>query len=351
MKRLNNEMLSFVRQSLGLRKSASVRSSPLAKGGSNRTFHRITYEHGSAVFMVYDLAREENGYYAAIARFLLTVSVPVPGIIAHDPERGLILMEDLGDRDLWSYREEPWTKRSAFYRETLAAIHRLHAFSVRDFPAAEVPLMEAFSRDLYKWEHEYFFDNFVHAVCGINLDGTEKRELEAELEKLAAGLLDMPASLVHRDLQSQNVMICNGRPVFVDFQGMRFGNPLYDLGSLLYDPYASLTEDERVELLRYYYELSAEDFENNETGRAGVVNHLSAWSAFREGFRNAAAQRLMQALGAYGFLGLERGLRAFLTHIPAGIANLVDSASRSQRLPLLKTLAIRCQQSLTLKIS
>ncbi|HUH66112.1 MAG TPA: phosphotransferase [Syntrophales bacterium] len=355
MKRLNNEMLSFLLKSLGIRKSAKVRSTPIARGGSNRSFHRIAHEFGTSIFMVYDIAREENRYYAAIADFLRSIGVPVPGIIVHDPEKGFILMDDLGDRDLWSYREEPWTERGLYYRKTLSAIHRLHAFPVQDFPIDTVPLMEAFGPNLYKWERDYFFDNSVDAVCGITISEAERTDLEAELEGLAGRLLDMPVTLVHRDLQSQNVMVYNDRAAFVDFQGMRFGNPLYDLGSLLYDPYVSFAEDQRVELLRYYHELSTdrEDaVQNGKWGGAGDVNYLPTdWRTFEEGFRDAASQRLMQALGAYGFLGLKKGLSGFLAHIPAGIANLIDSASRSQHLPLLKKLAINCQRSLARRIS
>ena len=78
--------------------------------------------------------RKENNYYAAIADFLLTIHVPVPRILAHDHLRGFIVMEDLGDRDLWSYRDESWIRRSAYYRATLSIAYRLHTFPVEDFP-------------------------------------------------------------------------------------------------------------------------------------------------------------------------------------------------------------------------
>ena len=218
--------------------------------------------------------------------------------------------------------------------------------------------MEGFSPDLYRWERDYFLENFVHAVCGIKLNPSDARDLEDELKSLSARLEDVKPSLVHRDLQSQNVMICKDQPVFIDFQGMRFGNLFYDLGSLLYDPYVSLTEDERMELLFYYYQLPACDgtdtLQNDISSGDKVikVSHVKAdilrtdWTEFQDKFRDASAQRLMQALGAYGFLGLKSGLSEFLAHIPRGIANLVDSASRAKRLPLLKNLAMKCQQSL-----
>ena len=355
----DDEKLQFVREALGLRRSDALTIMPLAKRGSSRSFHRIRYENqGSIVFMCYDHVREENNYYAAIADFLLNIHVPVPRILAHDHLRGFILMEDLGDRDLWSYRDESWIRRSAYYRATLSIAYRLHTFPVEDFPLDKVPLMEGFNLDLYLWERDYFLENFVHAVCGIKLNPRDARDLEDELKSLSGRLEDAKPSLVHRDLQSQNVMICKDQPVFIDFQGMRFGNLFYDLGSLLYDPYVSLTEDERMELLFYYYRLPAYDgtdtLQNDKSSGDKVikVSQVKAdilqtdWTVFQERFRDASAQRLMQALGAYGFLGRKSGLSEFLPHIPSGIVNLVDSAARAKRLPLLKNLALKCQQSL-----
>src|SRR5208282_5405475 len=109
------------------------------------------------------------------------------------------------------------------------------------------------------------------------------------------------ASLVHRDLQSQNVMIRDEKPFLIDFQGMRFGSLFYDLGSLLCDPYVHFSEIERDELLLFYY---------------GLSKRQQEWAEFRHGFWEASAQRLMQALGAYGFLGVNRGLAAYLEHVP-----------------------------------
>jgi aminoglycoside/choline kinase family phosphotransferase len=139
---------------------------------------------------------------------------------------------------------------------------------------------------------------------------------------------------------------------------MRFGNLFYDLGSLLYDPYVLLTENERMGLLLYYYQLPAHggvDASQNDISSGKKVSKVSQvktdiqrtdWAGFQDKFRDASAQRLMQALGAYGFLGLKSGLAEFLAHIPRGVANLVDSATRAKRLPLLKNLALRCQRSL-----
>ena len=305
------EMIRFARQALGLSASVNIELHPLEGRGSDRIFFRAKWNRGdSAILIHYDPKRLENTYYADIALFLRNIQVPVPRLILHNPAASLIIMEDLGDKDLWSFNETPWETRQILYRKTLVIIHRLHSFPENDFPSPRVKLMENFSPDLYRWERNYFKENFVRNVCGIELNHFFEGKLEAELSSLAERLLAAKRCLVHRDLQSQNVMIRDREPFLIDFQGMRFGNPFYDLGSLLCDPYVNLTKSQQEQLLSFYYSLSKSDLD---------------WTAFEINFWEASAQRLMQALGAYGFLGLKKGLKAFLEHTPAGLHHLLDS--------------------------
>ena len=196
--------------------------------------------------------------------------------------------------------------------------------------------MESFGPDLYRWERDYFREHFVRNVCGIELEPSLERELESELSALGERLSGSVRCLVHRDLQSQNVMIRDGEPFLIDFQGMRFGCPFYDLGSLLCDPYVDFSDREREELLSFYYGLSEGNLDP---------------ASFRNYFWEASAQRLMQALGAYGFLALKKGLRAFLEHIPAGLHNLRNAAAQVASLPHLQELSLACQQVMDQKKS
>jgi N-acetylmuramate 1-kinase len=125
-------------------------------------------------------------------------------------------------------------------------------------------------------------------------------------------------------------LIKDGHPVLIDFQGMRTGNFFYDLASLLCDPYVDFTTTEQSELLHFYHQL----------GRGEYI-----WDEFMENFRDAAAQRLMQALGAYGFLGLTKKKPAFLQYIEPGLKNLIDATAGSPHLSVLHELAIRCQNT------
>ena len=328
--RMKSEYQPFVREVLGLPEAADVRLTLVFQGGSDRVFYRVQTAGGtSAVLMHYSPERQENNYYAAIAGFLRKIGVTAPAVIRHHPGKHFILMEDLGEADLWSFRNEPWDQRRALYRDTLALADRLHSFALGDFPSETVPLMEEFAPALYRWERDYFRENFVEGICRIKLDSEEADKLGKELASLARRVHDGARALVHRDLQSRNVIICRGVPVLIDFQGMRLGSPFYDLGSLLYDPYVFFTAEERLELLSYYYVLS---------------NRALDWKGFRKAFHEASVQRLMQAIGAYGFLGMKRGLPDFLEHIPRGLENLIDAAGRVRSLSRLRELAIKCNE-------
>jgi N-acetylmuramate 1-kinase len=324
-----NDMILFAREALGLSEFVSIELSPLQGRGSDRAYFRVVWNGGgSAILVHYEPNRIENTYYADIGAFLRDIDVPSPRMIRHDPAQCLMIMEDLGDRDLWSFRKAPWETRQTLYRKTLAIVHRLHSFPKEDFPIKRVRLMEGFGPDLYRWERDYFRAHFVRGVVGIELEPVLDAGLEAELAALAERLAGTRLCLVHRDLQSQNVMIRHGEPFLIDFQGMRFGSVFYDLASLLGDPYVDFSDEERDELLSFYYTLSKRDLD---------------WATFQMYFREASVQRLMQALGAYGFLGLKKGLKAFLDHIPSGLRNCQQAAAHVPSLPLLRELLHACR--------
>ena len=328
--RSREHMIAFAREALGIPEPVSIELSPLEGTGSDRTFFRLRWNRrDSAILVHYDPKRIENTCYADIAAFLREIEIPAPRLIRHDPAGCLIVMEDLGDTDLWSFRETLWETRRVLYQKTLTIVHRLHSFPKNDFPSGRVRLMEGFGPHLYRWERDYFRDHFVRDVSGIKLGPSFERELEAELSALAERLAGTVRCLVHRDLQSHNVMIREREPFFIDFQGMRFGSPFYDLGSLLCDPYVNFSGSELDELLSFYY---------------GLSNWDRNWATFQNAFWEASAQRLMQAVGAYGFLALKKGVKAFIEHIPAGLRHLQLAATQAASLPRLCELSVECQR-------
>lgn len=306
-----NNVVQFTRQRLPDFSETVFEVRPIERGGSDRKFYRMTAPEGASLIVVkYTQQARENLRYVELAQFLAECGVRVPRILFHDPEEQLIWMQDLGERDLWSYRDTPWVERSLLYRSALREAFWLHSEVTARHAQEKLQVELEFNEPLYLWEQNYFFQHCVVEALGLDAEQAERWAKMPRLSELAKELAARPRVLVHRDLQSQNVLIHHETAYLIDFQGMRPGLPQYDVASLLYDPYVHLTEEERAELLKYYGGMCREK------------------DGFEEVFYACALQRLMQALGAYGFLGLQREKPEFLQHIPTAWANLRTVAAR-----------------------
>ncbi|HBL53925.1 MAG TPA: hypothetical protein DDZ34_07895 [Syntrophaceae bacterium] len=328
---MNKDIRKFLNDHLSM---VDIQCDPIKKGGSDRNFYRVRLPSGSTfIFMEYGTEVEENAYWTGINRFMTDIGMPTPRIVAYDPKKRFLLLEDLGDIDLYSLRTLPWRKRRHYYLTALSEIRRLHQTPLSDLPPS-LKLTEGYDQSLYAWEHNYFKENFVEAVCGLSFSGSWMRGWTAELNALIDRLRKISPCLIHRDFQSQNLMIKNNRPVFIDFQGMRTGNLFYDLGSLICDPYVTFSPAEKNELIAFYYRIMEPNYSLDQ---------------FTDYFWEGAAQRLMQALGAYGFLGLKKNKPDFLRHTATGIKNLMTAASNAGTLPVLNELAANCMNKLASK--
>src|SRR5437588_12920273 len=126
-----------------------IKITPIQKGGSDRKFYRIRRAADQRLILVkYNLEREENRHYVEIANFLAKHGIRAPEIYFHDPAEGLIWIEDLGERDLYSYRRESWLVRRAFYESALDEIVKLHCLPEEAGRAIQKNLPVAFDAAL-----------------------------------------------------------------------------------------------------------------------------------------------------------------------------------------------------------
>lgn len=323
---LPENVISLAREKFPGGGGAELRVHAIEKGGSDRKFYRVSGPGGRSMIVVkYSDGREENKHYVDLARFLGGVGVNVPTIYLHDPGEGLIFMEDLGETDLWSLREMDWPDLRHWYLAAIEQMVRLHAGAASALAGQPLTLQMEFDEPLYLWEQRYFIEHCLTMVFRVPAaQATRLAELEG-LVGTAKKLAALPRVIIHRDFQSQNVMVDRGSAWLIDFQGMRPGLPQYDLASLLYDPYVSLHSSWRDELVVAYQERA-------------LAAGLAVVSNFQDVYRLCAMQRLMQALGAYGFLGLQRGRRHFLSHIPAARSSLEQILPEIPGLESLATL-------------
>lgn len=280
------------------------------KGGSGRKFWRMRVGDRTVIFVRYGEDRPENRHYVAISRFLDGVGVRVPAVYFHDESEGLIVMEDAGDNDLWSHRNDPWLERRALYQRTLDQALLLHTRAHTAPGLDQLQLQQQFDSALYRWEQDYFIEHCL----GRHFGHTAPVD-RARLHEIADELASLPRCLVHRDFQSQNIVVRAGEVCLIDFQGLRPGLAQYDLASLLLDPYVALTPAERDELLGHYLSgLLGPDHEHDPE--------------FLRIYDLCAMQRLMQALGAYGKLGHLDKREHFLQHIPTALPRLREVLAR-----------------------
>ena len=298
----------------------SMQTIPITGGGSGRTFHRIHFlpQGENYIVMQYDLDRSDNARFVPVTHYLEnTLHVAVPRLHGFDEEKLLVWLQDLGEVDLWSQRLQPWPLLEPLYQRTLDEVWKLHAVEEGNTPCELEP---PFTEGLYRWEQKYFYEHFL-----LHQSRMKPREVEALFESeawltLAKELAELPRFLVHRDFQSRNIMVYNGEVYLIDYQGLRWGRPEYDLASILLDPYVSIGTDHRKSLLKYYH----------NTYRA------DSWASFYEIYLKCAAQRLMQALGAYGNLGRNLGKTEFLDSIPTALIRLRQVLKEGELLPDLQ---------------
>lgn len=293
-------------------------SAPLVHRGSDRKYSRLTLGDGStAILMEYTDKRPDSLKFSAATATLTKLKIPVPKILAENLKKKLIVLQDLGDTHLWDHHDAPWKKRSALYKSVIDVISKMHAVGADDLTDEQRDALEPeFDEALYNAELDYFFEHFLSRFSRRAPSYVRSLRHEPVFAELVTFLAELPRTLVHRDLQSQNILIVRNKPVFIDYQGLRLGRPEYDIASLVYDPYVDFTNTERNELLKYAFKGRKED-------------------EWRPIFIRCAAQRLMQALGAYGKLGEDDGKEEYLGYIPAALNSLREVLDSAPILPRL----------------
>lgn len=295
----------------------------IGKGGSDRRYYRVDNHDRTAVLL--ECPRTDPDYQRQIvySRFFADHSVPVPALLAEEPDAGAhsvslkngmlyALFEDLGDVSLYSRIKCARDPRDVedLYKKTLDLLVALHTVATDSAQNCPPPNFRLFGYDHLRWETNYFIEQFVYGTRGIVLKDEDL--LKGEFDRLAREADAAPKTIVHRDFQSQNVMVTEGdTPRLIDYQGARIGPQAYDLVSLLWDPYMRLDDKMRQQLMSYY-------IDKISLYRRGLFDE----AAFRRSVVPCRLQRHMQALGAYGFLSKEKGKKYFLKYVPVALSYL-----------------------------
>jgi aminoglycoside/choline kinase family phosphotransferase len=280
-------------------------------GGSGRKIIRLANDRSSAIGILYNV-REENVAFLEFSRHFRRHGLPVPEIYGEDLNQGAYLEEDLGDTSLFeflsSHRSGEQIGPAAIdaYRKVVVILPRFQVEAGRDLNYKVCYPRASFDRQSISWDLNYFKYYFLR-LAGIPFS---EQALEDDFSRLTKFLLSAPHDyFLYRDFQSRNVMLRDGQPYFVDYQGGRKGALQYDIASLLYDAKADLPAALRHQLLDHYLDA------------LGTFLPLDR-DAFMQYYYAYVYIRIMQALGAYGFRGFYERKAHFLQSVPYALKNL-----------------------------
>jgi aminoglycoside/choline kinase family phosphotransferase len=280
-------------------------------GGSGRKIIRFSNEKATAIGILYGV-REENVAFLEFSKHFRRYGLPVPQIYAEDLTHGAYLQEDLGDTTLYEFLSKNRTGADIApevveaYRKVVAVLPRFQIEAGLDLNYKVCYPISSFDRQSIAWDLNYFKYYFLR-LAGIPFN---EQALEDDFSRLTEFLLSAPRDyFLYRDFQSRNIMLRNGDPFFVDYQGGRKGALQYDIASLLYDAKADLPPELRQQLLDHYLDRLA-----------GFID-LDR-EAFLQYYYAYVFVRIMQALGAYGFRGFYERKAHFLQSVPYALKNL-----------------------------
>jgi aminoglycoside/choline kinase family phosphotransferase len=280
-------------------------------GGSGRVIVRLAGAEHTAIGILYSV-REENVAFLEFSRHFRRHGLPVPEIYTEDLSQGAYLEEDLGDTTLFEFLsanrsgETVAPKVVEAYRKVVAILPRFQVEAGRDLNYKVCYPRASFDRQSIAWDLNYFKYYFLR-LAGIPFN---EQALEVDFTRLTKFLLGANHDyFLYRDFQSRNIMLRDGQPWFVDYQGGRKGALQYDIASLLYDGKADLSPALRQQLLDHYMDCLA-----------GFIDLKR--DAFMEHYYSFVYVRILQALGAYGFRGFYERKPHFLQSVPYALRNL-----------------------------
>ncbi len=280
--------------------------------GSYREYYRLTGESGRTIIAVYNEDRKENIAFLSFCRHFRAHGLSVPEIYADDLDNNIYLQEDLGDTTLFAYLSDVY-KNGIFpqelidvYKKVLEELPKFQLKAGTSIDFKKCYPRYKFDRQSIMWDLNYFKYYFLK-LAKIPFD---EQELENDFNTFADYLLEADCDyFLYRDFQSRNIMVKDGEPCFIDFQGGRYGALQYDVASLLYDAKADIPQHIRDILFDHYLDTLKK-------------YHKFDREKFTKYYHAYVLVRIMQAMGAYGFRGFYEKKQHFLRSVPYAIENI-----------------------------
>src|SRR5713226_8135234 len=231
---------------------------PLTGDASDRRYFRIIPADGPSIVLALHAGPIDFASlpFAIVGELLQQIPLPVPGVLGHSDELGILALQDLGDVTLQAHlgAASP-AEHAAVYRQAVALIELLQRRGAELQSDRYLPYRVAFDVEKLTWELQFFAKHFIEGYRGVELDAAERTAVAGEWAAIVHELAAEPRVLCHRDYHSRNLMLAEGSLYIIDFQDARMGPDTYDLVSLLRDSYVDLPEQTVDELIAYFLAL------------------------------------------------------------------------------------------------
>ena len=293
--------------------SRSPRVMPITGDASDRRYFRVLLSDSpSIVLALYSSPFTFDELpFVHVARLLSRMPVPIPALLGHADDLGVLALEDLGDVTLQAHlgAASP-AEHAALYRQAVALIATLQRRGAELASPEYLPYAVAFDIEKLTWELDFFIKHFIEGYRGIVIASPVRDELRREFATLIMTLASEPRVLCHRDYHSRNLMLHGEQLYLIDFQDARMGPDTYDLVSLLRDSYVDLPEQTVNDLLAYFMAIGGRKSDERE---------------FRQRFDVMALQRNLKALGTFGYQTTARRNSVYIQYIPRTLRYVRDN--------------------------
>jgi aminoglycoside/choline kinase family phosphotransferase len=283
--------------------AAKPRVVPLTPDASDRRYFRIlASDPPSIVLSLYSAPFEVTKLpFVNVATLMAKMPVPIPAVLGHADDMGVLALQDLGDVTLQAHLGAATpAQHAALYRQAVALIATLQRRGAELESPEYLPYGISFDVEKLTWELDFFTKHFLEAYRGVTLADDQRAALREEFAGIVQELAGEPRVLCHRDYHSRNLMLHEGQLYMIDFQDARMGPDTYDLVSLLRDSYVDLSDPTVDELIAYFLALK---------GRPDDAD-------FRRRFNVMALQRNLKALGTFGYQTTARRNPVYIQYIP-----------------------------------
>jgi aminoglycoside/choline kinase family phosphotransferase len=299
---------------------------PLTGDASDRRYFRIIGADGASTVLALHAApiAFDTLPFVNVAELLRRIPLPVPAVLGHSNELGVLALEDLGDVTLQAHLGAASdAEHAALYRQAVGLIEQLQRRGAELASDRYLPYGVAFDVEKLTWELDFFVRHFLEGYRGTTLGTAGRGALAGEWRTIVEELAAEPRVLCHRDYHSRNLMLHRGRLYIIDFQDARMGPDTYDLASLLRDSYADIGEAELEDLIAYFLALG---------GRTSELER------FRPRFDLMALQRNLKALGTFGYQTTARRNPVYIQYIPRTLRYVRTNLERHPRFARLREL-------------